>query len=162
MQLLPLILSVLSLLLSTNALSTEILYWPVGSSQSSVLARVSYDPTSLKSDVISYNPPKEKDGLVRVGIYTSTPTNTKQWVGSLVSLASLDNDPTFRLHLGPANEVYHVSLSAPSVTSESASGAQVEIVSNESGTQPHLNRPVVVGPDGQNPEQPEEKSLLQR
>jgi hypothetical protein len=164
MRFLSLILSVFSLLLSVSAFSTEILYWPVGSSQPSVLARVSYDPTSLKSDVVSYQPPKDKDGLVRVGLYTSTPTNNKQWVGSLVSLSSLagNEQPTFRLHLGPANDVYHVSLSAPSVTQESASGPQVEIVSNESGTRPHLNRPVVVGPDGQNPEQPEEKSLLQK
>ena len=165
MRFLSFILGVLSLLLSSNALSTDILYWPVGSSQPSVLARVSYDPTSLKSDVVSYQPPKDqKDGLVRVGLYTSTPTNNKQWVGSLVSLSSLigNEQPTFRLHLGPANEVYHISLSAPSIAKESVSGPQIDIVSNESGTRPHLNRPVVVGPDGQNPEQPEEKSLLQK
>jgi hypothetical protein len=164
MRLLSLIFA-LSLLLSANAFSTDILYWPVGSSQPSVLARVSYDPTSLKSDVVSYHPPKDQtDGLVRVGLYTSTQTNNKQWVGSLVSLASLigNEQPTFRLHLGPANDVYHVSLSAPSIAQQSTSSPRVEIVSNEVGTQPHLNRPVIVGPDGQNPEQPEEKSLLQK
>ncbi|KAJ5503118.1 hypothetical protein N7463_005992 [Penicillium fimorum] len=168
MRFLPTILGAVSLLISvTNAsLSTDILYWPLGSSQPSVLARISYDPASLKSDVVSYHPPKDdqSDSLVRVGLYTSTPTNKKQWVGSLVSLSSLASEkPTFRLHLGPANDVYTVSLSASSIAAQdSISGPQIDLVSNEPGTQPHLNRPVVVGPDGQNPEQPEEKSLFQR
>lgn len=169
MRFLPTILSAVSLLISVaNAsLSTDILYWPLGSPQPSVLARVSYDPASLKSDVVSYHPPKDdqSDSLVRVGLYTSTPTNKKQWVGSLVSLSSLaaSEQPTFRLHLSPANEIYTVSLSASSTSAQgSTSSPRIELVSNESGTQPHLNRPVVVGPDGQNPEQPEEKSLFQK
>jgi hypothetical protein len=137
----------------------------LGSSQPSVLAHISYDPASLKSDVVSYHPPKDdqSDSLVRVGLYTSTSTNKKQWVGSLVSLSSLASEqPTIRLHLGPANEVYTVSLSASSTTAQSSAGPQIDLVSNESGTQPHLNRPVIVGPDGQNPEQPEEKTLFQK
>ncbi|KAJ5498399.1 hypothetical protein N7453_007450 [Penicillium expansum] len=169
MRFLSTIFGAVSLLISvTNAsLSTDILYWPLGSPQPSVLARISYDPASLKSDVISYNPPNDdqSDNLVRVGLYTSTPTNKKQWVGSLVSLSSLtaSEQPTFRLHLGPTNEVYTVSLSASSTNAQgSTSGPRIDLVSNESGTQPHLNRPVVVGPDGQNPEQPEEKSLFQK
>ncbi|KAJ5373718.1 hypothetical protein N7517_005724 [Penicillium concentricum] len=168
MRFLPTILSAASLLISVaNAsLSTDILYWPLGSSQPSVLARISYEPASLKSDVVSYHPPKDdqSDSLLRVGLYTSTPTNKKQWVGSLVSLSALTSEqPTFRLHLGPANEVYTVSLSTSSTNAQdSTSGPQIDLVSNEPGTQPHLNRPVVVGPDGQNPEQPEEKSLFQK
>ncbi|CAG7995222.1 unnamed protein product [Penicillium nalgiovense] len=169
MRFLPTFLSAVSLLISVaNAsLSADILYWPLGSPQPSVLAHISYDPASLKSDVVSYHPPKDdhSDSLVRVGLYISTPMNKKQWVGSLVSLDSLtaSEQPTFRLHLGPANEVYTVSLSASSASTQgSTSGPRIDLVSNESGTQPHLNRPVIVGPDGQNPEQPEEKSLLQK
>ncbi|KAJ5990903.1 hypothetical protein N7499_011451 [Penicillium canescens] len=165
MRFLQIILSALSLLVSVNASSpaTDILYWPVGSTQPSVLARVTYDPASMKSDVLSYTPPKNQDdGLVRVGLYTATATSNKQWVGSLVSLSSLtgNEQPTFRLHLGPADEVYHVSLAASSAVQ--GSGAQVDLVSNELGVQPHLNRPVVVNPDGGNAEEPVEKSLLQR
>lgn len=149
-----------SLLFAAHAFSTDILYWPVGWSQPSLLARVSYDPTSLKSDV-SYHTPRGLNGdLVRVGLYTSTPTNKKQWVGSLVSASSLIGNPTFRLHLDAAHEVYHVSLSTPS-TSESTSGPQLDIVSYEPGPQPHLNRPIVLGPEGEEP-QVEEKSLFQR
>ncbi|CDM26716.1 hypothetical protein DTO013E5_7076 [Penicillium roqueforti] len=168
MRFLSTIFSAVLLLISVaNAsFSTDILYWPLESPQPSVLASISYDPTSLKSDVVSYHPPKDdqRDNLVRVGLYTSTSPNKKQWVGSLVSLSSLtaSEQPTFRLHLGPTNEVYTVSLSASTSAQGSTSSPQIELVSNESGTQPHLNRPVIVGPDGQNPEQPEEKSILQK
>ncbi|KAJ5770794.1 uncharacterized protein N7511_002845 [Penicillium nucicola] len=166
MRFLHIIFSALSLLASVNASSsTDILVWPVGSAQPSVLARVTYDPATMKSNLLSYTPPQtQDDGLVRVGLYTSTPTSNKQWVGSLVSASSFSGNeqPTIRLHLGPANEVYHVSLGASSATQDPATGAQVDLVANELGAQPHLNRPVVVNPDGGNAEEPEEKSLLQR
>ena len=156
--------------------STNILYWPLGSPQPSVLAHIAYDPTSLKSTVLSYTPPKpsadtaDSDALVRLGFYTSTPSNPKQWTGSLVALSSLtggEHPPTLRLHLGPASEVFHVSLAAfePTSASVKATGENepgVELVASETGTQPRLNRPVVVGPDGQNPEEVPEKTLFQK
>ncbi|KAJ5096246.1 hypothetical protein NUU61_005602 [Penicillium alfredii] len=169
MRLLLTLLGVLALLAFARAdaslpVSTDILYWPVGASQPSVLARVAYDPTSLNSDVVSYHPPKDQAGLVRVGLYIP---GSKKWVGSVVSSSSLAGEqlqPIFRLHLGPANQVYHVSLMASSapVAKDSTTKAQVELVSNEAGVQPHLNRPVVVNPDGQNTEEVPEKGLLQR
>ncbi|KAJ5090428.1 hypothetical protein N7532_009112 [Penicillium argentinense] len=146
-------------------ITSDIFYWPVGSTQPSILARLAYDPSSLTSNVVSYHPPKtdSTDGLVRVGLYTSTPMSAKQWVGSLVSLSALTDahhhQPIFRLHLGPSNEVYHVSLAAsePDTTSP-----KVELVSTQPGAQPHLNRPIFVGPDGENPDVVEEKSFLQK
>jgi hypothetical protein len=142
--------------------STDVFYWPVGAAQPSVLARIAYDPASLKSELLSYHPPTDADGLIRVGLYTSTPTNSKQWIGSLVSAASLigENQPTLRLHLGPASDVYHVSVA--SSTGAKVTGPQVELVSSQSGVQPHLNRPVVVSPDGGNTEEVVEKSFLQK
>lgn len=156
--------------------TTEILYWPLGSTQPSILARVAYDPTSLKSNILAYNPPKPNpdhsassadDDLVRLGIYTTTPHNPKQWSGSLVSLSSLtgaEYPPTLRLHLGPGpkSEVYHVSVAASEPVSQKSSEPSVELVLSEAGAQPHLNRPVVVGPDGQNAEEVPEKSLFQK
>jgi hypothetical protein len=171
MHLLPLLGAITLLITSTLAdslpSSTEIFYWPVGAAQPSILARVAYDPTSLKSNVLAYNPPKsnDADGLVRLGLYTATPTNPKQWTGSLVSLSSLagaEHAPTLRLHLGPASEVYHVSLAAFEPASAKTSEPHVELVASEQGVQPHLNRPVVVGPDGQNAEEVPEKTLLQK
>lgn len=158
--------------------STNIFYWPVGAAQPSVLAHIAYDPTSLKSTVLSYHPPRpgqadttggadSADNLVRLGLYTSTPSNPKQWTGSLVALSSLtgvQHPPTLRLHLGPANEVYHVSLAAfePASAKTKTSEPHVELVASEPGVQPRLNRPVVVGPDGQNAEEVPEKTLLQK
>lgn len=153
-----------------DSVSTDIFYWPVGAPQPSVLGRVAYDPVSLKSDLVSYQPPSTpQDGLVRLGLYTSTPSNAKQWTGGLVSGALLTgtgdkNQPTFRLHLGPRNEVYHVSLAAPSTTVpiSDSTGPLVEMVSSDDGPQPHLNRPVVVRPDGEGEEEVEEKTMLQK
>lgn len=144
-------------------ISTDLYYWPVGTAKPSVLARIAYDPASFKSELVSYHPPTDtRDGLVRVGLYTSTPTNSKQWIGSLVSVASLvgEDRPTLRLHLGPASDVYHVSVA--SSTGTKATGPQVELVSSQPGAQPHLNRPVVVNPDGGKTEEVVEKSFLQK
>ncbi|KAJ5778558.1 hypothetical protein N7520_001804 [Penicillium odoratum] len=158
------LLGAISLLIaSVIAESSDIFYWPVGSPQPSLLARVAYDPASLKSELLSYHPPTSSstDDLVRIGLYTATPSNPKQWSGSLVSLSALtgDGQPTIRLHLGPAHELYHVSLAS---MSGKTSGPQVQLVSNEPGTQPHLNRPVVVSPDGSNPEDVPEKTFFQK
>ncbi|KAF3387056.1 hypothetical protein F1880_000016 [Penicillium rolfsii] len=154
--------------------TTEILYWPLGSAQPSVLARVAYDATSLKSNILAYNPPKpnpdhsisSSDELVRLGLYTQTTSNPKQWSGSLVSLSSLTGEypPTLRLHLGPGpkSEVYHVSVAAFEPVSQKGSEPSVDLVLSEAGAQPHLNRPVVVGPDGQNAEEVPEKTLFQK
>ncbi|KAJ5895466.1 hypothetical protein N7495_007157 [Penicillium taxi] len=147
-----------------DPISSEILYWPVGAPQPSVLAHVTYDPASLKSNLVSYHPPTDthQDDLIRVGLYTVTPTNPKQWSGSLTSLSSLIDDKnqlTFRLHLGPASEAYHVSLA---LSINTTSDPRVEAVYSMPGTQPHLNRPVVLSPDGQAPEEPLEKTMLQK
>ncbi|GIK07912.1 hypothetical protein Aspvir_003582 [Aspergillus viridinutans] len=165
---------------SAQAGSADILYWPVASSQPSVLARISYDPASLTSDVVAYSPPRIADlegrrdleadaqDLARVGLFTSTPTNPKQWVGSLTSLSLLAESeaqkPTLRLHLGPSGEVYHVSLAASSssAATSSSAGLNIELLSSEDGPRPHLNRPVVVGPDGKSPEEVVEKTFFQK
>lgn len=170
MHLLALLGAISLLLISCLAdASTDLLYWPVGASQPSILARVTYDPATLSSEVVSYHPPTDdaRNNLVRVGLYTATATRPKQWTGSLVKSSSLNGHgqhPTFRLHLGPANEVYHVSLAASSdsKTQAMASGPRVELVRSTPGTQPHLSRPVVVRPDGENTEEVAEKSFLQK
>lgn len=64
--------------------------------------------------------------------------------------------------------MYHVGISAASSgvsKSKSAggdSGLNVEFVKPESAPVPFLNRPVVKGPDGTEPEEELEKSALQK
>ncbi|KAL2836046.1 hypothetical protein BJY01DRAFT_222582 [Aspergillus pseudoustus] len=166
------VLSLSTITLASYAPQLEILYWPVSNPQPSVLAQVSYDPTSLRSDLIDFTPPGAADtseDLVRVGFYIPTPTNPKQWVGTLTSFAALHGDnaqkPTLRLHISPSNEVYSVSLASdPSSTfsSSSSPNLHLEIVTDELGPRPHLNRPIVVGPDGKSPEEVPEKTLFQK
>ncbi|CEL02436.1 hypothetical protein ASPCAL03606 [Aspergillus calidoustus] len=161
-----------SVALASYAPQLEILYWPVSNPQPSVLAHVSYDPASLKSDLIDYTPPsaaETSEDIVRVGFYISTPLNPKQWVGTLTSLAALrgDNDqkPTLRLHISPSNEVYSVSLASDSSSTSSSSSVnnpRLQLVTDELGPRPHLNRPIVVGPDGKDPEEVPEKTLFQK
>ncbi|KAL4956187.1 hypothetical protein BDW69DRAFT_93268 [Aspergillus filifer] len=164
-------LSLASSTLSAYSSQLEILYWPIANSAPSVLARVSYDPASLKSDLIDYTPPTGAlEDLARIGFYIATPENPKQWVGILASSSALRGDdtqkPTLRLHLNPSNEIYHVSLgSAAAATSSSPSSPDslsVEFVTDEPGPSPYLNRPIVVGPDGKNPQEEPEKTLFQK
>lgn len=189
LQLILPILSLLTLVLASSSPSapssphpstTDILYWPLASPRPSLLARVGYNPASSSADVLSYSPPKPtgssgsagggdgSEGLVRVGLYTSTPSDSKHWVGTLASVYSLvdgvGSRPTVQLHLGPENEVYHVSvkLSSSSDTPTAESGPIVELVPSTAGPRPHLNRPIVVSPDGQGPQEVVEKTFFQR
>lgn len=168
---------------SSSALpaTADILYWPLTSPQPSILSRVSYDPASLKSSILSYTPPQNAigaeqskvdyhtDDLVRIGLFTSTPANPKQWVGSLASLSALtsnrDQKPTLQLHLGPNNQIYHASLSLSSSNNDNTSSTRdldIELISNEAGPRPYLNRPVVVSPDGTGTEEVAEKTFFQK
>lgn len=170
------------------ASTADILYWPLTSAQPSLLARVSYDPTTLKSEVLSYSysslpvTAKPEEDVVRVGLYTSSPTDSKQkhWVGSLTSLSALVGEkekgqtPTIRLHVGGKGEVYHVSVKTGSVEEAAAVAAKsgageggdpavVEVVAATTGPRPHLNRPVVVAtPDGKGAEEVVEKTFFQK
>ncbi|KAL4869326.1 hypothetical protein BDV12DRAFT_83365 [Aspergillus spectabilis] len=161
------LLSLSSITLASYSPQLEILYWPVANSKPSVLAHVSYDPASLKSDLIDYSPPTDlSQDLARIGFYIATTSNPKQWVGTLTSLSALKGDetqkPTLRLHISPANEIYHVSLASASAYTSSSDNLQLEIVTDKAGASPHLNRPIVVGPDGKNPEEEPEKTLFQK
>ncbi|KKK19388.1 hypothetical protein ARAM_006763 [Aspergillus rambellii] len=169
---------------STTSAQLEILYWPLTNPQPSILAHVSYNPTSPKPELMSYTPPNAADrisqhDLVRVGLYLSTPTNPKQWVGTVTSLSTLQGTgaqrPTLRLHLSPAtHDIYHVSLTTPESASASTSTStststednlpalDVVLVPGELGPSPHLNRPIVVGPDGKDSDEFVEKTLFQK
>ncbi|GKZ26914.1 hypothetical protein AbraIFM66951_003539 [Aspergillus brasiliensis] len=164
---------------SSLPLSAEILCWPVSAPEPSVLAHVSYDSTTLQPELTSsstnivaacygHEPQDASNDLIRLGVYTSTPTNSKQWVGTLASRSSLsgsENDrPTLRLHIGPSNEIYYVDLlsSASSTTSSTPVSPQLELLSSQAGPRPHLNQPIVLGPDGKNAEEVVEKTIFQK
>ncbi|KAL4888534.1 hypothetical protein BDV59DRAFT_188407 [Aspergillus ambiguus] len=166
----------LSLFLSLSlaqSITTDLFYWPLSAPKPSLLARIAYDPTTLKSDLLAYTPPAlsnseaDTDQLVRVGLYTSTATSPSQWIGTLSSRAALreDHAPILQLRLGPSNEIYHVAVISAAISNVSPStdkAPAVQLLLPEPGPRPHLNRPVVVGPDGTNPDEPVEKTFLQK
>ncbi|KAH8690969.1 hypothetical protein BGW36DRAFT_63138 [Talaromyces proteolyticus] len=154
--------------------SADIFYWPLTSPQPSLLAKISYDPRTLDSNVLSYTPPslttpredssETTQNLVRVGFFTSSSaTRSKQWVGSLVSQSALSTGHRQKLHLylSPADDLYHVSLSAHPEQSVDGNALDVDIVFPDAGALPELNKPIVVNPDGTNTEEPE-KTFLQK
>ncbi|GAD94878.1 conserved hypothetical protein [Paecilomyces variotii No. 5] len=159
-------------------LPSEIFYWPITAPQPTLLARLAYDPTTLQSKLLSYTPPvddstsSEEDALIRIGFFTSTPSNPKQWVGTLVSRSALttktDNDtPIFQLLLDSQNDSYHVALSSAQLTlsptnKDTTAPEPVEIFRSEILPRPALNRPVVVNPDGKGPEEVVEKTFFQK
>ncbi|KAL5333287.1 hypothetical protein BJX70DRAFT_403716 [Aspergillus crustosus] len=154
-------LSLSSIVLAAYSPQLEILYWPLTKSEPSTLAHVSYDPASLKSDLIDYYPPIESSqDLVRVGFYIAIPSNPKQWVGTLTSLSALRADATLHLHISLTNEIYHISVN--SAAASTSRDVTLSVVTDKAGPSPHLNRPVVVGPDGKNPEEEPEKTLFQK
>lgn len=161
--------ALLFLPLLASALSADLLAWPLSSPQPSTLAHVSYDPASRQSSVVSYHPPADDGSLIRIGLAapssSTTDANSNPWTASLTSPESLtankDRRPLLRLHLGPAGEVFHVSISVDANLNGTDSPA-VELVGNEPGPRPQLNRPVVLGPDGKTPDEVVEKTFFQK
>ncbi|PWY69817.1 hypothetical protein BO94DRAFT_539878 [Aspergillus sclerotioniger CBS 115572] len=164
---------------SPQPLSAEILCWPVSSPEPTIFARVSYESTALQSELISYAAPKinscgdhesqdAPQDLIRLGLYTTTSTNARQWVGTLASRSSLagskDHRPTLRLHIGLSNDIYYVDLlpSTSSATSFTIVSPQLELVSNQTGPRPHLHQPVILGPNGKTAEEVAEKTFFQK
>ncbi|OGM40396.1 hypothetical protein ABOM_010807 [Aspergillus bombycis] len=158
---------------SSQRISTDIFYWPITSSEPSVFARVSYDPNSLESNVISYSPPitvqTESSSLVRVGLYTSNGIDPKQWTGTLTSWSAIAGSdgqrPMLQLYLDSSNKVYFVALTLSLLESTTASNTTspiMKLIPLEAGPRPHLNRPVVVTPDGTIPEDVVEKTFFQK
>ena len=153
--------------------TADVFYWPVSSPEPSILARISYDPTTTTPDLLSYTPPNpasdaDDQDLIRVGLYTSTPEHSTQWIGTLTSLAVLSKPQNprvvIRLHLDSSNEIYHVSLTPTSASAASSTspGPMIELVRSDAGPRPQLNRPIIVTPDGANPEEAVEKTLFQK
>lgn len=163
------VVSLLSAVLAVPSapLSADIFSWSLSAAQPVRLAQITYDPSTLKSTLVSYSPPSgpgadSDSDLLRIGLYTSD----KQWAGSLSSVAQLSSvdAPTVTLHLGPDDQPYHVSLSPSTYSKQQREQPNVEVVRSDraAAPSPHLNKPVVVAPGGTGREELEEKSLFQR
>jgi hypothetical protein len=182
LSLLILTLTATTSLAASLPFSTSIFSWPLTSDTPTLLAEISYNPTSLATSLDSYLPPKpvsdETSSLIRIGLYNK---DTKEWTGTIASLSSLPDstssrskNTTLNLHLNPSNlnEIYHVSLSSstsspPSTDSKSKNDPlQITILRPTAGPTPQLSKPVAPrqnGGDGKGEEgEEEEKTLFQK
>ncbi|KAK2760352.1 hypothetical protein FQN54_002422 [Arachnomyces sp. PD_36] len=176
------ILSLLIIALTTSTtlaaslpFSTSIFTWPLTADKPTLLAEISYDPTTLTTSLNSYHAPNPSssstdDNLTRLGLYNK---DTKEWTGTLTSASSLSppasDNSTLTLHLNPSKpeEIYHVSLSPSSTSATTESklndALQVALLRASAGATPQLSKPVAPkqgGDDEQGEE--EEKTLFQR
>ncbi|KAK3075875.1 hypothetical protein LTR53_000449 [Teratosphaeriaceae sp. CCFEE 6253] len=138
--------------------------WPL-SEPPAIIARVTHNSTA--ATVNSYTNPKIPPGedIVRVGIYH--PSGAWSGVATAASNFAPEKDKKLQLHLNNEGKLYHIGFGAShpgssSATSNKTGGLSVEVVKIRPGPTPHLNKPVVVNPDGSVPQKEPEKSFLQK
>ncbi|KAK2810432.1 hypothetical protein FQN50_002921 [Emmonsiellopsis sp. PD_5] len=161
---------------SATSISTEIFYWPLSPSSSSSpspLAQITYNPSTLKSTMVSYTPPQQPSNsdsdstpLLRIGLSPSPPA----WTGTLTSLshfASPAQTLTLTLHLDADGNVYQAAVSGGEKEGgvggdKNKQPLRIEFVRPNTAPNPQLNRPVVLREDGNLPEAEVERPLWQK
>lgn len=141
---------------------------PVESSgKPSPLAEISYDASSPSTaEVLTYEAPDLPDDTrtVRVGVYSP---GTKSWVSgtTVASVANFDKGfaPNLLVSVDRSGEVVSAALKGVQIDAGHTRdfGPQVVLLPAARGTQPALNKPVVLNPEGKR-EEPQEKTLLQK
>ncbi len=138
-----------------------------GGGKPSPLAEVAYDvATPSAAEVLTYEAPDLPDSTstVRVGVYDVV---SKTW-SSGTTVASVDNfskgfAPNFLVTVDASGAVVSTALKGVQIDAGHTRdfGPQVVLLPEARGTQPALNKPVVLNPEGKRDE-PQEKTLLQK
>ncbi|KAI5307385.1 hypothetical protein KEM56_004038 [Ascosphaera pollenicola] len=147
----------------------DVCYWPLQSlAPPKRLFGVNYDAITSEATISSYTPPEgafgDKDELIRIG--TLNPVS-KQWTGTLIRRSALGSKQSLalKLHVDPSSsQVYSVSLSAGILPSEPEHNAspKINIIYSSPYLSPDLAQPAPTVQDGFKPDQPPEKTFLQR
>lgn len=179
------LLSVVSILVAAQgtAQKVTIYSWPMSASKPSELAQLEYSEasTGFRSSISNFSPPTlASEGapsttkeLVRIGLYDPA---TKGWQGVVTAANSFD--PKYQqkitLHMDPDHQPWHIGFSAytkPSPTQKMRrKGEEPEVIPQviseviipSPAPTPHLNKPVVLSPEGKVDDKPEEKTFLQK
>ncbi|KAL7623831.1 hypothetical protein AAE478_005387 [Parahypoxylon ruwenzoriense] len=133
-----------------------------------LLAEIAYDPSSPAetAEVISYEAPElpEEARLVRIGVYSAS---AGRWESS-TSVASVDNfgkgyAPTLLLSVDEEGQVFGAALRGVRIDAGQTRdfGPKAVVLATRPGSQPELNKPVVLSPEGKNVV-PEEKTFFQK
>jgi len=149
--------------------SIDIFAWPLSASKSQTFASISYNTTTATLKSHSRPSIPEIDEIVRIGFHHSS---TGKWSGIATSASNFaeGKDQKLQLLLNSEGEVYHVGFKAEDASKASSGsgkeskkdGLSVEVVPMNAGPQVHLNKPVVVNPDGKVGGEEEQKSFLQK
>jgi len=162
--------------------SVTIYAWPLTASKPQELAQITYGGSNAASQasISRYNAPKSPSGaepvqdLVRIGLYDPI---TKDWHGIVTSAQNFDLNyqQKISLHLDLDHNPWHVGFSSypkPSTTQkvlrkgqerEVVPQAVAEVILPTPAPTPHLNRPVVLSPDGKvETEEKDQKTFLQK
>ncbi|CEI65242.1 hypothetical protein FVEN_g6326 [Fusarium venenatum] len=133
------------------------------------LAEIAYDAASLIStEVVSYEAPElpETVSLVRVGIYDP---KSEKWIAGTTAASTENFDrgyaPTILLSVDESGDVRSVTLKGVRVDAGQTRdfGPKAIVIADKKGSQPELNKPVVLSPGGRKAAEEEEpKSFLQK
>ncbi|KAJ4134635.1 hypothetical protein NW768_004231 [Fusarium equiseti] len=150
--------------------TAQIYVQPIQSSSSlpQPLAEIAYDAASLIStEVVSYEAPElpETASLVRVGIYDP---KSEQWIAGTTAASTENFDrgyaPTILLSVDQSGDVRSVALKGVRVDAGQTRdfGPKAIVIADKKGSQPELNKPVVLSPNGRKAAEEEPKSFLQK
>ncbi|KAI9757297.1 MAG: hypothetical protein M4579_003508 [Chaenotheca gracillima] len=131
------------------------------------------DPTSIIPNPSSPNEASDSsENLLRVGLApsekhsaASTPWRSGVLATTEAFLKSDEFEKIVTLHLdGKGPEAYGVGFRTwrPTAAGTGQGGVRVEVSQMKSGPSPHLNKPVVLSPDGKGPVVEEEKTFFQK
>ncbi len=149
--------------------STTVYIQPLTSTSSPhPLAEIKYNPSTLSSEILSYEPPileEPTSRLLRVGIYDPS---TSSWKSS-TSTTSVETfakgySPTIVISLDVQGAVVGVSCKSVRIDAGQTRdfGPKVKVLGMREGKKPELNRPIVLSPEGKVAEPEVEKTLLQK
>jgi len=144
--------------------TVDIFAWPASAAKSELLAKVAFNSTAATVKIYARPTIPSGDDLVRVGFYHPSGS----WSGIATAASNFaKTDKKLELHINSSGELYHVGfkagdLGSNSRESEKRDGLRVEVLRVNPGPTPHLNKPVVMNPDGSTPEKEPEKTFLQK